>query len=188
MSKFHPIVVFEDHVIFSTRFKDAGNDLNHVSVFDPDFFITPYGYLLPYCSTGLQVLKYLKDPTDENLAEATLFACSFYIIATNGGLYYATILRKSKNKINCFYIPTGPGVKTVLQPDQFNEAGMCLYTAKDYEDFNRLLDATYDPHRHMHRAKISDIVVRMKQKGATINIANCDKTFTEEHFDLSAYK
>ena len=96
MSKFHPIVVFEDHVIFSTRFKDTDNDLNHVSVFDPDFFITPYGYLLPYCSTGLQVLKYLKDPTDENLAEVTLFACSFYIIATKAKALGSKIIRHAR--------------------------------------------------------------------------------------------
>ena len=176
MSGNYPMIIHGDNIIFSNRSKESPNDKSTTEIFDPRYFITKYGLFIPTNRSELQVLDYLKNPTETKQKRLSSFTNLVYLVSPEGDLFSLLIGQKTKFKFFVQQICTGLGVKSIHDGSGLasENAATILFGTDTYEEFLKIYDKIYDPHRHTTRMNFQEIREMLSQHGVVDHILDSD--------------
>jgi hypothetical protein len=180
-----PMIIHGDNIIFNNRFKVAPNDKPTTEIFDPRYFITKYGLFIPTNRSEIQVLDYLKNPTEAKQKRLSAFVNFVYLVSPDGDLFSLTIGKKTKFKFFVQQICTGLGVKSIHDADGMGceNAATILFGTDTYEEFINIYNKVYDPHGHTTRMTFQQIKEMLAQHGIVDNILDSDLVVGYGDFD-----
>ena len=171
-----PMIIHGDNIIFNNRFKVTPNDKPTTEIFDPRYFITKYGLFIPTSRSEVQVLDYLKNPTEAKQKRLSAFVNFVYLVNPDGDLFSLTIGKTTKFKFFVQQICTGLGVKSIHDGSGLasENAATILFGTDTYEEFLKIYDKIYDPHRHTTRMNFQEIREMLSQHGVVDHILDSD--------------
>ena len=180
-----PMIIHGDNIIFNNRFKVSPNDKPTTEIFDPRYFITKYGLFILTSRSEVQVLDYLKNPTEAKQKRLSSFTNFVYLVSPDGNLYSLTIGKKTKFKFFVQQICTGLGVKSIHDASGTGceNVATILFGTDTYEEFLKIYDKVYDPHRHTTRMNLQEIKEMLSQHGIVDHILDSDIVVSYEDFD-----
>ena len=180
-----PMIIHGDNIIFNHRFKVTPNDKPTTEIFDPRYFITKYGLFIPTNRSEFQVLDYLKNPTETKQKRLSDFDNFVYLVSPDGDLFSLSIGKKTKFKFFVQQICTGLGVKSIHDADGMGceNAATILFGTDTYEEFLKIYDKVYDPHRHTTRMSFQEIREMLSQHGVVDHILDSDIVVSHGDFD-----
>ena len=178
-----PMIIHGDNIIFNHRFKVAPDDKPTTEIFDPRYFITKYGLFIPTNRSEFQVLDYLKNPTEAKQKRLSSFTNLVYLVSPDGNLYSLTIGKTTKLKFFVQQICTGLGVKSIHDASGCDNVATILFGTDTYEEFLKIYDKIYDPHRHTPRMNLQEIKEMLSQHGVVDHILDSDIVVSHGDFD-----
>lgn len=182
-----PMIIHGNNIIFNNRFRASPNDKTTTEIFDPRYFITKYGLFIPTNRSEFEVLDYLKNPTETKQKRLSSFTNLVYLVSPDGNLYSLTIGKETKFMFFVHQICTGPGVKSIHDgsgPASENVATI-LFGTDTYEEFIKVYDKVYDPHRHTTRMSFQEIKEMLSQHGVVDHILDSDIIVRhEDHVEI----
>ena len=180
-----PMIIHGDNIIFNNRFKVTPSNKPTTEIFDPRYFITKYGLFIPTNRSEFQVLDYLKNPTETKQKRLSAFSNFVYLVNPDGDLFSLTIGQKTKFKFFVQQICTGLGVKSIHDGSGLASENVAtiLFGTDTYEEFLKIYDKVYDPHRHTTRMSFQEIREMLRQHGVVDNILDSDIGVNYEDFD-----
>ena len=183
-----PMIIHGNNIIFNNRFKVSPNDKPTTEIFDPRYFITKYGLFIPTNRSEFQVLDYLKNPTEAKQKRLSAFSNFVYLVSPDGDLFSLTIGKKTKSKFFVEQICTGLGVKSIHNGSGIASENVAtiLFGTDTYEEFIKVYDKVYDPHRHTTRMNFQEIREMLSQHGVVDHILDSDIIVKhEDHVEFS---
>ena len=179
-----PMIIHGDNIIFNNRFKVTPNDKSTTEIFDPRYFITKYGLFIPTNRSEIQVLDYLKNPTETKQKRLSSFTNFVYLVSPDGNLYSLTIGKETEFMFFMQQICTGPGVKSIHDGSgtASENVATILYGTDTYEEFINIYNKVYDPHGHTTRMTFQQIKEMLAQHGIVDHIL--DSNIIAKHVDL----
>ena len=182
-----PMIIHGDNIIFNHRFMVAPNDKPTTEIFDPRYFITKYGLFIPTNRSEFQVLDYLKNPTEAKQKRLSASVNFVYLVSPDGDLFSLTIGKKTKFKFFVQQICTGLGVKSIHDGSGLASENVAtiLFGTDTYEEFLKIYDKVYDPHRHTTRMSFQEIREMLSQHGVVDHILDSDIIVKhEDHVEI----
>ena len=171
-----PMIIHGDNIIFNNRFRKNPVDKPTVEIFDPRYFITKYGLFIPTNMYEVQILDYLKNPTEAKQKRLPTIPSHVYLVSPDGDLFSLTIGAKTNFKFIVQQICTGLGVKSIHRADGkgCENVATILFGTDTYEEFIKIYDKVYDPHRHTTRMSFQEIREMLSRHGVVDHILDSD--------------
>ena len=171
-----PMIIHGDNIIFNNRFSKKTVDKPTVEIFDPRYFITKYGLFIPTNMNDVQILDYLKNPAEAKQKRLTTITSYVYLVGPDGNLFSLTIGTTTNFKFIVKQICTGLGVKSFHGADELScqNAATILFGTDTYEEFLKIYDKVYDPHRFTTRMSFQEIREMLSQHGVVDHILDSD--------------
>lgn len=171
-----PMIIHGDNIIFNNRFSKKTVDKPTVEIFDPRYFITKYGLFIPTNMNDVQILDYLKNPAEAKQKRLTTITSYVYLVGPDGNLFSLTIGTTTNFKFIVQQICTGLGVKSFHGADELScqNAATILFGTDTYEEFLKIYDKVYDPHRFTTRMSFQEIREMLSQHGVVDHILDSD--------------
>ena len=183
-----PMIIHGNNIIFNNRFRASPNDKPTTEIFDPRYFITKYGLFIPTNRSEIQVLDYLKNPTETKQKRLSSFTNFVYLVSPDGNLYSLTIGKVTKFMFFMHQICTGPGVKSIHDGSGIASENVAtiLFGTDTYEEFIKIYDKVYDPNRFTTRMSFPEIREMLSQHGIVDHILDSNIIVKhEDHVDFS---
>ena len=180
-----PMIIHGDNIIFNNRFKVTPNDKPTTEIFDIRYFMTKFGLFIPTSRGEVQVLEYLKNPTEAKQKRLSPFVNFVYLVNPDGELFSLTIGKKTKGRFFAQQIHSGYGVKSIHDAEGMSSENVAtiLYGTDTYEEFINIYNKVYDPHGHTTRMTFQQIKEMLAQHGIVDNILDSNLVVSYGNFD-----